>query len=131
MGSGYYDRQGMPIKDVLELARLMEDRDYAVVRQTRHKERGREFWLSTVWLGIDHSFGNSVNSEPLIFETMALEYKPAWNEIVATKTDWFWQERYATEDEAVAARDPWRVVTTHRPEMLKLLLDAVFGPPAG
>lgn len=122
----YYDRMGFPLPsgDVLEWARMFESKEQ-VIKQTRHKEKGREFMLSTIWLGLDHGFGEE---PPLIFETMALEFKPRWNEVVATGHDWFWQERYSTENEALAARDPWRVVTTYRPDSLRVLLEAVFGP---
>lgn len=120
----YYDRKGMPLDDLMEWARLFEDKDYQIIKQTRHKEKGREFWLSTVWLGLDHNFGFG---PPLIFETMSLEYKPKWNEVIASETEWEWQERYSTEEEALEARDPWRVVTVYRPDMLKVFIDKFFG----
>lgn len=103
---------------------LFEDMDYRIIGQTRHKEKGREFWLSTVWLGINHQFGDG---PALIFETMALEYKPKFTDVIASEEDWTWQERYTTEDQALAARDPWRIVAEFKPDMLKLLIDTLFG----
>jgi hypothetical protein len=61
--SMFYDRQGRPI-ETAEWSRKFEDPDYKMVAQ--HWVRG--WMVSTVWLGIDHSFGMS--RAPLIFETM-------------------------------------------------------------
>lgn len=60
----YYDRQGQPIADVLEWARLMEVDENKFVEQT---EIAPGILVSTVWLGIDHSL---LGSPPLIFETL-------------------------------------------------------------
>jgi hypothetical protein len=57
-----YDREGKPI-DYETWGRLFEDRDYQVLKQTQVGPH----LVSTVWLGIDHSFGKG---PPLIFETM-------------------------------------------------------------
>jgi hypothetical protein len=115
----YFDKLGNPLT-LEEFVLLFEDRDYCIIKQTRHKEKGKEFWLSTVWVGINHQFGNG---PPLIFETMALRYKPKFTDVIASDEDWEWQERYTTEDEALAARDPWRVVTVYRPDMLAVALN--------
>jgi hypothetical protein len=58
----YYDRQGQPM-DRMDWVVKFEDRDYKTVEQT---EIGEAF-VSTVWMGIDHNFGEG---SPLIFETM-------------------------------------------------------------
>jgi hypothetical protein len=60
----YYDRRGEPI-DADEWARLFEDCDYQRLATTR---LGVDILVSTVWLGIDHSFGG--DEDPIIFETM-------------------------------------------------------------
>lgn len=39
-----------------------------VAQDTVDDEKGREHFVSTVWLGLDHGFGRS--EQPLIFETM-------------------------------------------------------------
>lgn len=62
---GYYDRQGKKI-DVMKWATLLENFEYK--RVTQDWIPYNQFEVSTVWLGLDHSFGGW--SEPLIFETM-------------------------------------------------------------
>jgi hypothetical protein len=59
----YYNRAGEPISYV-QWRRLFEDKRYQVVRQT---EVG-EVMVSTVWLGMDHGWGEEHG--PIIFETM-------------------------------------------------------------
>ena len=103
----FYDRLGNSYNDVLEWARAFEEDD-RVIAQGRHKERGKNVMVSTVFLGLDHNFFGV--GPPLLFETMAFEYKPkAWNDVVA-ELDYsgLSQRRYATEDEARAGHDPWQ-----------------------
>jgi len=57
-----YEKEGKPIS-VWEWGRLKELKDYYRVAQ--HWVKG--WHLSTVWIGIDHAFGDGT---PLIFETM-------------------------------------------------------------
>ena len=61
--SDYYDRQGKPIS-LQTWAHLMEDREYCRVDETLVDNTR----VSTVWLGIDYSFGRG--GAPIIFETM-------------------------------------------------------------
>jgi len=66
-GGGYYDRSGNAISF----------RDWARLRAYAHKNEDKyirvaadevdDYWISTVWLGMDHSYGRG---PPLIFETM-------------------------------------------------------------
>ena len=66
----YFDRQGFPIPGdgssppSVVWGRMFEDRDYRIVRQDLLLDGSM---LSTVWLGLDHSWGLRT---PLIFETM-------------------------------------------------------------
>ena len=74
----YYDRQGFPIPadpdeastepgwmlPVLQWAKLKQDREYSRVA---YDDLPDGSYLSTVWLGLDHSHGMG---PPLIFETM-------------------------------------------------------------
>jgi hypothetical protein len=74
----YYDRQGFPIPadpdetstepgwmmPVLQWAKLHQDIEYRVVA---HDDLPDGSYLSTVWLGLDHSAGMG---PPMIFETM-------------------------------------------------------------
>ena len=63
--SEYYDKQGKAI-DFLEWGKLYGNKEYKIIKQ----EDVGKYWVSTVWLGIDHSFGEG---KPLIFETMVFE----------------------------------------------------------
>jgi hypothetical protein len=99
----YYDRQGNPLS-FEQWVEAYETRD-VVVKQSRHNERGRDIWLSTVWLGLDHSFGGP----PLIFETMTFHLvPPEWNSVHGDKRGEE-QRRYTTEAEALAGHDPWEM----------------------
>ena len=65
--SMYYDKDGKPL-DTLSWARLFENFDYKRVGLWK----GKKYRVSTVWLGLDHSF---LDSKPLIFETMVFNVK--------------------------------------------------------
>lgn len=67
-GPRFFDRQGRRI-DYREAVRLLEDVDY---RRVAWDAVG-DLEVSTVWLGLDHSFGLG---PPLIFETMIFEAGP-------------------------------------------------------
>lgn len=79
--SGWYDRKGNLIS-IEEFETFAATRDYKQVAA----ERVDDVLISTVWLGLDHSFGDG---PPLIFETMIFG---------GTLNDYC--ERYATEEEA-------------------------------
>ena len=91
----YFDREGQPI-DVLAWGRNLENQDYRVVVQ--HWVRGWQ--VSTIWLGLDHSFGRG---SPLIFETTIF---PPGDE-AGNGSIWSDQycDRYATEAAARAGHD--------------------------
>lgn len=98
----YYDRHGKPM-DMLDWARLIEDREYSVIAQ--HWVRGWK--VSTVWLGIDHNFTRS--GAPVIFETMIFAPKDVTvgrdgTAVTMEDLDQY-QERYATERAAQAGHD--------------------------
>jgi hypothetical protein len=80
----YYDRQGEPI-EIMEWALLQNDH-YKRIRST---QVGKRVWVSTVWLGLDHSFAFGVHT-PIIFETMVFGGVFDQN-----------QQRYAIEAEAI------------------------------
>jgi hypothetical protein len=86
-----YGRDGAPLR-FAAWAALFEDHEYKVVAQDRLAYAGEEIVVSTVWLGVDHSFGHA--ARPLIFETLVFgpEHFPLTDEML----------RYATEDEARA-----------------------------
>ena len=94
-----YDRQGNRIT-IEEWGQLRKDRANIVVEQTQVGV----FFVSTVWLGLNHSFGDE---PPVIFETMVFEQgDDNWVGLRAmTDRDFSpWLElkvrRYSTEDDA-------------------------------
>jgi hypothetical protein len=92
MGS-YYDKAGQPIT-LNEWVVLREDGDYYRVAETTVADR---WWVSTVWLGLDHAFSWPGHERtPIIFETMVFDR-------AAEGTDRYLdleQERYSTEVDA-------------------------------
>jgi len=86
-GSIYFDRQGRELQ-LMDWASKFEDKEYQIVKQ----DRIGKYFVSTVWLGINHRFMRG--GPPLIFETMVFvdDEKDPLNE---------YQERYSTEEEAV------------------------------
>lgn len=86
--STYYDRHGYPLS-TRRLGELLEDREYRRVACTKLPDLDAE--VSTVWLGINHRFGDG---PPLIFETM----------VFGGGLDQY-QERYSTEQHARAGHD--------------------------
>jgi hypothetical protein len=57
----WYDRSGIPIRDTAAVERLLSDHSYKRVARTKvisAADPTKSFDISTVWLGIDHSFGS-------------------------------------------------------------------------
>lgn len=75
---------------MIEWGRLMADQDYRIIKQ----DRISDFFVSTVWLGIDHHFGGG---PPWIFETMVFVNEDWEGEAPACRTP--------TEEAALAAHD--------------------------
>jgi hypothetical protein len=92
----YYDRQGKPM-ELMTWAQKFEDREYRVVAQ--HWVRG--WMISTVWLGLDHSF--SMGGPPVIFETMVFPPGDEAGEDGVFAEQYC--ERYPTEAAAQAGHD--------------------------
>lgn len=73
---GYYSPEGKGYEDVLGWAKDFEppkdekarEKWFKKVRIVKQETTWLGFWVSTVWLGLDHSWGE--DSEPLIFESM-------------------------------------------------------------
>ena len=78
------DRIPVPCHDLLTWAKWFESADRKVARD----ELSNDVKVSTVFLGLDHSFGNG---PPLLFETMIFG---------GTHDDY--QERYTTWEDALA-----------------------------
>jgi len=85
----YYDRQGNRITRY-EWAAIYSDSAYRIIRQEKIGHP-RTKWLSTVWLGLDHSYLLNEPKRPVIFETMLFN-KGKWLELG------MW--RYSTEEDA-------------------------------
>lgn len=85
----WYDKQGNSI-DVLKVAELKKQEDYWRIAE----DVIGKHWISTVWLGIDHSFEGK---KPVIFETMVFESGEKDN--CGNPKDYLTQ-RYYTEEEA-------------------------------
>ena len=89
MMSRKYRRDGTPYPEGNEglFARDFENKDYQIVRQ---ETLPNGYWVSTVWLGIDHNLLHE--GPPLIFETMVANPLGEWEDF---------QERYSTENDAI------------------------------
>lgn len=103
----YFDRSGRPM-ELMEWAKKMEDRDYRRVALT-YLPNYR--YVSTVWLGLDHSL-RLTGAAREIFETMAFEEQPKWSPGFDLggkgglhKGFWYHEEvdceRWSTESEAL------------------------------
>ena len=101
----YYDRQGNPIT----MATWAETAEDISRKRVAEATVGR-LWVSTVWLGLDHGFGDG---PPLIFETMIFA-------VDGEDVNWTVEycERYSTEAATLAGHE--RAVAwagEHQPEV--------------
>lgn len=62
----WYDKSGTPMT-MKQAASVFKDPVYKRVGSDTVTCAGRSWWVSTVWLGIDHGWGDG---PPVIFETM-------------------------------------------------------------
>lgn len=93
----WYDKQGNMMFDMDDIESKRRDPTYKVVR--REKLRGGKKVISTVWVGLDHSYDGDL----LIFETMIFNrYAGQINYADAAC------KRYATEAEAIAGHAAMR-----------------------
>jgi len=87
----HYDRDGEPI-NMRQWGALHQDPEYKILRQ----EDVGDYWVSTVWIGIDHGLHRVHPDYPLmIFETMV--FKGEESDLDC--------ERYSTEAEALAGHE--------------------------
>jgi len=87
---GYFNRQGQPMS-LEQWAVSFEDRSAKRVAETTLPNGN---WVSTVWLGLNHRFGEG---PPLIFETMAFLARGDGEELDC--------DRYSTEAGAVVGHE--------------------------
>ena len=85
----------IPCNDLLEWGRWFETADRRVAETTIG-----DYWVSTVFLGLDHSFGGAV---PLLFETMV--FKKGSSIDLDGKRYTFWDEAEAGHNTLV---EKWR-----------------------
>lgn len=67
----YYDKDGKPYKGdkaIQQWGKDFDNPDKRVIKQT-FTENG--YFISSIWLGIDHAFG--LGKKPLIYETMVFK----------------------------------------------------------
>lgn len=90
----FYGRDGKPLEGGMsEWGKFHADSNYKIIKQEYTADH--KYWVSTVWLGLDHSFGGTI---PVIFETMvfgAEANKDGFRPDYATS-------RYSTEQQALA-----------------------------
>jgi hypothetical protein len=84
-----YDRMGRPLS--MDLWAATYDENHRVAQDVLPNG----YWVSTVWLGIDHAFGGG---PPLIFETMVFACDSGGHVTNWGECD---SDRYATEEAAV------------------------------
>ena len=84
----YYDRNGNRI-EMMKYCKLFSDKSYQILKQEILPNGDK---VSTVWLGIDHSFALDEFHKPIIFETMIFSDNQEYDTYC---------ERYSTEEEAM------------------------------
>ena len=96
----YYDKEGKPIT-LLEWAELGDDTDYKRIASTMVAER---YWVSTIWLGVDHNFG--LWAPPLLFETCVFDNGAPIEVLEGHETvESLVIDRYTTEEQAKAGHE--------------------------
>ncbi len=112
----YYDKEGNPITDVLEWAKLLENKEYKIIKQEILWWRG---WLSTVWLGMDHSWGQG---KPLIFESVLFFF--CGGSVLDCR-------RYSTLEEAIQGHDFLRKYWSNPLRVVSVLVKIMVGKIKG
>ena len=102
-GLRYYNRLGEKIGGYI-WALLQHEPEYKILRE----ERVGPYFVSTVWLGINHNFFHENGDYPIIFETMIFDEN---GDEVGGNT-----ERYSTEEEALKGHE----FAVHAAKMLEI-----------
>lgn len=95
--------------DVLLWAYTFEKSPRRVAETTIYRWWG-VIWVSTVFLGLDHSFSMDPDAPPVVFETMAFPRLGQFHGVEWERE--YTSDRYSTWDEAIAGH--WFVVETVR-----------------
>lgn len=93
----HYDKQGKVI-GLGTWAKLLEDENYRMIKREDIKIGRKVYFVSTVWLGIDHGWAGK---KPLLFETMIFRNTVKKDKSNLNRID-VYQDRYCTEKEAIA-----------------------------
>lgn len=120
--SDWYDRDGKPLvtvgmfedeelwgKQMDKVEKLLKDRNYKVIKQDYTP--GKKYWVSTVWLGLDQSFGLGGDEyKPIIFETMVFSGKTYKRRATKGLPSYSYRKdyeqlRYSTEAEALKGHE--------------------------
>lgn len=99
----WFNRKGEPVSDDQGARSLASDR--VVKQEDTVDSAGRHWFVSTIFLGIDHSFDSA--GPPLLFETMVFGYKAPsklGNPKGIDGNDRY-SNRYSTEEEALAGHE--------------------------
>lgn len=116
----HFYRDGTPILNeplisaMVKWGMLFADPNYKIVKQERTNYGEM---LSTVWLGLDHSFAFGPHT-PIIFETMLFKPEDA-NE--QDYPDNYRTQRYATEAQALAGHEKMRILCLTPPKWRQYL----------
>jgi hypothetical protein len=108
MGPMYFGLDGEPIKRS-QWARLMQGKYDPDVKEKPWRVDETQvgpWWISTVWIGLDHNFG--LGGPPIIYETMIFFHGDTEVDGEEVKVeDWGeeYMERYATREAAQAGHD--------------------------
>ncbi len=97
------------VDDLMVWAKWMESEEGRKERRIGWTEVG-EYYVSTVFLGLDYSFSMSEDAKPVLFETMVFELKETTEEIFGkphtfNKSVDDFGERWHTIEEARAGHD--------------------------
>lgn len=110
MSIKYFRRDGSPYPDgdegLYELGKDFEDVNKKRVALT-YLDNG--VYISTVWVGLAHGFRENDN-KPFIFETMVFDPEEKTQEAILNMPSFkyheeLYQERYTTEEEALAGHE--------------------------
>jgi hypothetical protein len=117
----FYDYDGEPMT-IDEWEDAFQSNERFLKQEWVLKRDGKRYWISTVWLGIDHNFMSRSRSlapyevealgdiygydtRPWIYETMAFDNRPGFTDIFARVGDEVTQVRDATRKEALATHE--------------------------
>jgi hypothetical protein len=123
----YYGYDGQPIS-LDEWIMLFSEPERFLKQEWVHIRDGKRYWISTVYMGLDHNPARwlrdepafdwipdaqwfvpddtpEIDTRPWVFETMAFKNEPAWNDVFARSGEDVGQIREATRKEALQSHE--------------------------